>query len=608
MAFIHTNYLTGNDTTGNGSTSTPYKTVYKAMQVAASGDFIKTAGGQWASLSGDFTFTNNSATVTTSVSQVGTILVDDILTFEDGQFGFDKFHLKVTAVAAGNITISPFWPGPTVTSSTVKRLDAYHYSQAGATPAQYELWSTTDIEPNGRTGITISGGWSSDFTTQNGWTVVRRTGIAGSGSPSTAPIGFNFSSTNGIGAWGQNLIWDRFLNHSLQNFWNFSSKQNTSFAIKEFAAVRAYVAPQNVTTYGYGLFQPDSLTPSKFYLTSSDTSNWRMANAPITGLVSKPSIFECDIYNTLGLVQTTTAINYTAGIGMYSPLSQEGSVNQMNLYLRVQPYTSSAIYPGFPASALTVGQISSGSYVKNWSLYANTGQPFYLTLGANQTVQLEDINVVGPSGAYSCICLGMSNGYSISGAGQIIIDLEAEAKTIDSVKPSVGSNYQGFYTEWYLNRLCQSNLSPYQVRDVEGLKTMDVYNNIYFKTPSGLKVGSNYVWNTNSSVAYAWKVIGVTEKPTTSFTATFRLKVDAGSEANWDYIAVQYGPNSNQIVTQALVPTSSFANYTITIDPTAISDWAKFKFPMYFGIRSKMANVNDGETMSYAYVESITVS
>jgi hypothetical protein len=242
----------------------------------------------------------------------------------------------------------------------------------------------------------------------------------------------------------------------------------------------------------------------------------------------------------------------------------------------------------------------------------NEPQPVTLAFGAaNQTVQIEDIEFFGSGASQS----GFNFTYDVT--GQIIIDLAAEAKTIDSFKPGVGNSfYSSFITGATsgvstLNRICQSNLTPTQITDVDGLKTMDIYNNIYFKDNGSLKVSSstNY-WNSvlyAGGPVYVWKLIGVLDKPSTPFTVSFTLKVDAGAEADWDTLAVQYGPNVQHIVEQALTPTDAFATYTMTIDPASYTDWTKFKFPLYFGIRSRSANTYLSEAMTYAYIQSVSL-
>ena len=80
MATIHTNYLTGNDTTGNGTIVTPYKTINKAMTVGANNDEIRVAGSTFTALSGTITATSNGSTTwNTSVNQTGILNYTDSL-------------------------------------------------------------------------------------------------------------------------------------------------------------------------------------------------------------------------------------------------------------------------------------------------------------------------------------------------------------------------------------------------------------------------------------------------------------------------------------------------------------------------------------------------
>ena len=595
MAFIHTNFLTGNDSTGDGTTGLPYKTVYKAVQVAASNDFIKVAGGQWSSnLSGTFTFTQGSNVVNTSVSQVGTVLVDDILSFDDGQFGFDKFHIKVTAVSAATITTTMFWSMETTTVSDVRKIETYHYS--ASTDTAFETWSTTDVQPAGRTGITISGGWSNDYTTQGGWTVVRRTGqaitVANSG------IGFAFTATGGgLGQWGTDLIWDRFMAHTANLWAPNAGSSGCSLAIKEMALVKG-VLNSSASVY-IGLWQADPLVPSVIYnSTPGNFVNMSALNSSQTVNSDRPDVFECDVWSTISS-NTAGSPNTTAnpGFGMTSSQQREGSINQLNLKFRQDtiPLFSST-FPYYSTVSLMAG--SGAQYLKSLIYYCNTPGTLYYSLG-NVTSQIQNIELLGPYADETGVFLATAS-------GQFIVDLSQEAITFDSIKPMLLYYYDANFVG-PLNFLCQTNLQAVQVRDSEGLKTVDSAGNLYFKTEGLLKIASGYSGSTNSSTLHAYKLIGVIEKPASPFTVSFTLKVDAGAEADWDTLAIQYGPNVNQVIEQALTPTDSFATYTMTIDPASYPEWAKFTFPVYFGIRSKAANLFTSEVQSYAYIQSVSI-
>jgi hypothetical protein len=595
MAFIHTNFLTGNDSTGDGSTGTPYKTVYKAVQVAVSADFIKVAGGQWSSnLAGTFTFTQGSNVVNTSVSQVGTVLVDDILSFEDNQFGFDHFHIKVMSLTTTTITTAMFWPMATTTVSDVRRIQTYHYSSATATAL--ETWSTTDVQPTGRTGITISGGWSNDFTTQTGWTVVRCTGR--NISTANTGVGFAFTATGGgLGQWGTDLIWDRFMAHTASLWSPAASSDGCSFAFKELALVKGVT--NAVQTRPIGMWQADPLVPSVIYSsTPGSTVSMNGLNYNIAINSDRPDVFECDIWATVSSnVSGTPNSGAIPAFGMATSESREGSINQINLKLRQDTIPLySTDFPFYPTTSQLVG--SSAAYIKSLLYYCNTPGTFYTTMGTF-TTQIEDIGLTGPYASQSGVYLSTSS-------GQFIVDLSQEGITYDSL-PAMCLYYYNVSFELPLNVLCQTNLQTVQLKDLDGLKTVDSRGNIYFKTGGNLKLNSGYSGSTNSSTLHAYKLIGVLNKPTTPFTVSFTLKVDVGAEASWDTLAVQYGPNFDQKIEQALTPTDAFATYTMTVDPADYSDWTKFAFPVYFGIRSKTANLYISEVQNYCYIQSITI-
>jgi hypothetical protein len=592
MAFIHTNFLTGNDSTGNGSTSTPYKTVYKAVQVAASSDFIKVAGGQWSSnLSGTFTFTQNSNIINTSVSQVGTVLVDDILSFADGQFGFDKFHIKVTAVGASTITTVMFWSMATTTVSDVRRIETYHYSSSTATA--FETWSTSDVQPTGRTGITISGGWSTDFTTQGGWTVIRRTGqtitTANSGN------GFAFTYTGGgpgsggLGQWGTDLIWDRFMAHTANLFAPTTNATGSSFAIKDLAFVKGVLTSSS--SFYLGIWQADPLVPSVMYnSTPGAWTNMNAINANQANNTDRPSVFECDVWTTCSVTSAGTA-NSAQGASFGSTNTGEGTINQLNLKLRTDTVTSG----DYVFYSLWSNAGNASAYYKSAVFYCNSPGTFYGFFGS--FTQITDLELTGPFAA--------ENGFYLQGTTYPGI-LQLTGKTVDSLKPMF-QYYQGTLNYSLFNVALRS-YNQFQIKDSEGLKTLDVYGNLYFKTGGNLKLHSGNHGSTNSSIYTSYKGSGVLERPTSEFTVSFTLKVDAGAEAEWDTLAVHYGALATNVITQALTPTDEFATYTMTIDPADYADWSSTPFPMYLGIRSKAANIYNSEVASYCYIQSVTIA
>ena len=621
MAFIHTNFLTGNDTTGNGSTTTPYKTVGQALAVAVSNDFIKVAGGQWTALSGDFTFTYSSNIVTTSVDQTGLISVNNIITFEDGQYGFDKFHYMVTAVSSSTISLSKTWSGPTQISSGVYKLDAAHYS--ASTGTSFENWGGTaglpsTTIPNGRTGITISGGWSSDFTTQNGWTVCVNTAVTNQ----TINLFRLQGGAGNIGDWQNNLIVTRLMmvNTGGALFVPTTaagSRPTTfnSFAIDELAFVTGNQTGAIVnSTFGSGVFNPDSNTPCKIYDGNLVfiVSNLNGLNGNYLGASSETN---WELWSNLSGPTAGTYTFQTHTIAS-SSLGLQGSPNKLDLYMRTN-LISENVNPDVPGTFFNylspVVSTGSGIYINN--LYAYFNAPGVYVISANQgsTTQIENVEYRGTFAA------SPKNGIKFSSGGQVLVDLSQEGKLIEDFNPCMGYSFgapANINNEQYnqFSNLVSYNATYTQVRDAEGLKTSDVNSNIYFKDSVNdwLRIsGAGIFGNGQEDVefGYSWKVMGVKEKPQAPFTITIRLK-DDGNGGDWNKIAVQYGPNPDQFVEESITLTTDFEDYFITVDPDAISDWNLFSFPIYIGISSKMWNLNSTTPAGFSncFVQSITIS
>ena len=606
MAFIHTNFLTGNDTTGDGSTALPYKTVFKALGLAASNDTIKVAGGQWVPITGDFTFTYSSLTVDTSVSQVGILAVNDIITFEDGQFGFDKFHYKIGAVTSTTLTLTVSWAGPTQIVSGISKIDTYNYSSPTQNSA-FETWNTTAIQPAGRTGITISGGWNPGYTdNSNGWTVARRE----STTAVNIPI---FAATVDLGDWKQNLVFDKFMICRIGAFISPLVLTTPSFAVGKMAgldlATSCCLWNINQSTI-VGLYQIDSNTPVSLYLTVSAQVFNSFANGytpAITSIISPSTNFI--VYGTAGAITTNGTSNGYIALGtqgstnvgnnyVYNYL--QGSPNKITFHYRGT--TTSTQYTPAQGSAQFNTLIAANAYFSKITMYANAVQPNYFNVPAGTAMQVEDLEIAGPS------ALGSSFQFPVN--GQTLIDLSQEGKLIESFNSCTGNIDSPLFPEYSygnLSRLACQNLYAVQVKDAEGLKTIDPNGAIYYKDPvnGDLRVQTAGAY---SEGGRNWKVIGVYEKPQAAFSATFRLK--RGSvDGSWDTIGIQYGPNESQIVTQSVTLTETYADYIITVDPTIIPNWNTFPFPLYFGIKSNVPFIpSPTYAPTFCYVESINIT
>jgi hypothetical protein len=597
-SFLHTNFLTGNDTTGDGSTSLPYKTIFKALGVAVSDTVIKVYGGQWAALAGDFTFTYGSQTVNTANNQTGIILVDDILSWEDSQFGFEKFFMKVTAVGTTTITLANYWAGPTQTiaGANVKRIDAYPYTTTGT--AYFETWNTTAIQPAGRTSIVISGGWSSDFTTQGGWTVVRKTAVTAQGSGNA---GFITNTTNGLGNWGTNLVFDKFVMHSLATAVNLFSATGTSFAVKRWAAVRtttnAFFA--GAATFGYGLYQASVGEPVELYITGS-TYFGTLSSANIT-VVGEPRPDECKItiWNN-NSSQASGSAPTSLLVGNNTPA---GKLIMKNTYNFRTIETTTLLNQSYPLSFVSAS--ASSVYAEEINLYCNSPLCQLISPAAAYPFVVKKIGLTGPQYQKSAFYFNSFNG-SVP-----VFDVDAAGININSSYTGY-STFGSAYTDSTggLNRVLYYQASSGGIKDTEGLKTWDLNQSVYYKDSANdwLKIYPASLFSngaTGSTGSTLWASTGVKDKPTSTFTATFNFKSDYPDK--WVAIGLAYGTQPSQIISSAITPTSSFATYSITVNPADYADWDT-GFPIYIGMKFLAPNPNTLDPVPVGYLRSVTFS
>jgi hypothetical protein len=618
MAFIHTNFLTGNDTTGDGSVALPYKTMFKALGLAASNDTIKVAGGQWTGVTGPFTFTQGTGTTTVAGDLRTTLPVNTFFTFEDGQFGFDKFHCRVNAVtySAGTglttVTINSNWPGPTVTVGSISILNAYHYNSTSSVNG-FETWNDTSIQPAGRTGITISGGWNSDYTSNdNGWTSMR----------SNAQCSL-INVTSGLGSWRDNLVFDKFLfgqnNAAFSIFYTIGpGTTGPSFAVKRLAMANPSSTSNpfvqtftyaSATYIGCGVWNPPAETMT-LYSTMSVPVNF-LSNYTNAGnyCFDAPTSCNVELWGTMGSTNNQS-VQQPFLFGSYS-FSSSTAIWNMNAKLRYNPLSNLA-GGTFTNSIGWSNNAAISTFLSNADFYCNKSQVIIqnntASFGAIQS--LKNVGLTGAFASNSGIVFGIN--------GLTQIDLTAAGSTIESKNPCFGSTNGGtaaFKTNTVdplcsLGKAVQMNLSFTPVNDAEGLKTLDFANNIYYKDPINnvLKITGTRI-SAPSGVTGGftnYKVLGVLSKPASSapFTISLTAKADSGT---WDQLAVQYGPQITQTIYSSVTLTGEYATYTLTIDPTAYADWSTWIFPLYIGMRSDMPNLFFEEPSPVAYVQSLTI-
>jgi hypothetical protein len=599
MAYIYTNYLTGNDTTGDGTTGSPYKTLMKGLAGATSGDEIRSAGGQWTPITGTMTFTNGLNTVSTTTDLRSVIAAQDTLTFEDGQFGFDKFHVRVNTITATTITLFCLWTGPTITTSAVSKIDLYHYSFATSNTG-IESFNNANLQPNGRTDVKISGGWNSDYSSNaNGWTVYRQT-------TSTGAL-FTSGSAPGMGNWKNELVIDKFMLAtsitSNQSFlWSLSGGTGSSWAFGEIAQCGQFPTfySSNVSTsYSGGIWSPKT-SNSKWYLTAYNaapiTSQY-MNSTYYTPITALPAACNMEIWASTSQTNisssTTTPIPYC-----YSLYTEASLYICKNVKIRTLAQNNTA---GAAATLSSIGQ-NGVTTAENIELYCNRPMVYTLNIPASSSMQLGGISLTGPSGPFSGLVLSSAGGIGLTNLTTVI---ETATPTYAATSGATSGTVD---IQTTLSRISQVNLAPIQIQDSEGYKTIDILNNVYYKDQvnNWLRVtGSKFSSSTGQTGGFtSWKLLGVLNKPTTPFTVSLTLKTEIGT---WDQIGIQWGGQASQIITQGITPTSSFATYTISVDPSAYPEWESFVNPLYLGIRSNMPNAFYQEPCPVAYIQSLTI-
>lgn len=182
MAVYYTNWISGNDTTGDGTWANPYKSIWKATStVSANFDEVRVVGSEWTDLPGTLSFVERGTTITTSqdltsffpelTSVAGN---NKVLITIDNEFGFYKNIYTVVAVTSTTLTLVD---GVCAVSGNygVKRINTQHYT-----------WSALPTSPAGSAGyvdqingtnlnlytdIKVTGGWTADGV-QGGQTAI----------------------------------------------------------------------------------------------------------------------------------------------------------------------------------------------------------------------------------------------------------------------------------------------------------------------------------------------------------------------------------------------------------------------------------------------------
>jgi len=187
MANYYVNLVDGNDTTGNGTIATPWKTITKATAVGGArviGDVVyvtKTPGT--VTLIGTGTTSNIQSTINTTADYTGSLAVKDYISLSAD--GFPLYQIATITSTVITIQGTPWFEAgndtglSTVSIYKVPTLDyatgTGNWDSLGVSGNEIAGIRNTPFDYNPTFGynILISGGWSTDFTVQDGHTLIK---------------------------------------------------------------------------------------------------------------------------------------------------------------------------------------------------------------------------------------------------------------------------------------------------------------------------------------------------------------------------------------------------------------------------------------------------
>ena len=302
-AVYYFDYAAGDDSTGDGSTGNPWKSIDRCTTTRADGDECRGAKVAITALSGTCTFTNGSTTVTTSEDQTAVVSAGDLVSKNTGLEGW----WEVASVASGAITLGHEYWGIGTSGAAVTG----YFSTPVAVPDQIDFNDSSVI---------VSGGWDLSGPTQDGWTVLKTTGSYG--------LNFGFMNTN--------LSVSKFIFLGTSS-WFFSSNTNTGSSLSDL-----HIAADS--SIGLGSLSSYEMTLSNITLTGGITPG---LIAPSSGTLSSVYIYSVG----------TGGGDYSLGFTAPGPTI----CNDIRIYNAIQ-YAISINGPNSTISDLIIDTVRTSSY------------------------------------------------------------------------------------------------------------------------------------------------------------------------------------------------------------------------------------------------------
>ena len=562
MAIWYTDNIAGSDTTGDGTSTTPYKTINKAVSVAASDDTIRVAGSGWTAITGTLSNNGNvsSTTVQTSVNMTSQLTAGvSLISVKDPQFGDRKLIYKVTAVTATSITTHASMGLVPATNYEIEKITTNYYATATAA-STFENLSAVGTT---LTGIKVEGGWTAGFTAQDGITVMTYTVASGA----TSGTGFVMAIT--------------------QTGWLFNN-----FAFGAISQATGTFATLEEFPVGLGSIW---MVNSRFFGNSGNTSGNRITNFP--GTLMK-------IYNTISSTQTLVmplsgavpvgtmpfiinelyAIDNSSTSYAFS-LNNKTNCTIENMYIKCISINTSASAQG--------GQLYAGNYIVNNLTIG------WATDGTNQNYVLFGESCSGKLVANTNLGDGSFKffGLALPGASQ--------AQWINT---SINIDNNAYLGGNSVSSGARSALTSNFVKDSEGEKLLIAGFNPVFADPTVFDTGTNSlrIKKSRTTAAIPIKQHYIPVGATSAITFTIRAKSTA---SNTTQFAFQPAPGYIQASTLG-------TPYVLPVTRTLTSEWADYTYTLASEDVVQMAGnyvffscvTQSSWSQTYVWIDSVTIS
>lgn len=582
MATLHSDFLLGNDTTGDGSALLPYKTIVKSLQMAVDGDLVKVAGGQFVTTGATGTCTARGTTIATSVDLTSQFAIGDLVAVDTS--AVDGYPLQANIFQIGSISSTTITLRSGLTTHMVGTFDLYKISTVHYTTtlSSVTLETATAITAN---QVTVEGGWDSTFTTQFGWTVVNRNA---SGYSTSA----NFMSWNALIK--PEIVFNKFLFCNIQG-WTGSA---SSIGINELALSWSGSSASPFGTSNFGVYAPTSIGWTTIY------SNGYVLNNSWNGSANKPT--------TLQLKQWVTNDSLKGGYALSEGQLAGPSIRTLEGHWR-SCGTSTNVNLVYPiGSAVSFGDV----YVDDLTMWIG-GQAIFPVFGS----------------------LGTTNAWRWVGDLKVNV-IDGTRSGITSFRSNLNTSSIGIVAPWNLNltsyefeqlpwltygsapgsrAVANAQSAIIYGRDVSGnQKVIDGEGIVRWADTTEFVTGSNSLRTkllTNTAgVDTIRYYVGHFAKPSATFTVTIKMKaskaITIGNSSS--KLELQYGPSFATYVDVTPSTTSlgtSWTDVTFTLDPSTLSMWDMGDDGLVqMIIPVNTAQVTDPNEVVYLWVDSVTVA